>query len=257
MLRLRQMAKELIMKTCSNGSRVSGCAALGGLLATLSLAGVASATVYEMPTPEDYQPGQKFRIMFITSGTISATSTDISTYDNFVMEQAGGATYCGGTVAFKAVASIGSMNARDHVGGFGSGVQVFMPNGNRVALGMTDGNWGDLWSGSPGGGRPIDCGINGQSLGYSLVWTGTDYDGISSGTWGAMGGESVVYGWNGWMQSIFSTQDRMSSSESLRMYAISEELTVGMPGTGAAVPAPGAAALVGLAGVLGCRRRRA
>ncbi len=51
-----------------------------------------------LQTPTVLKPGDQFRFAFATADFTTATSTNISDYDNFVQNQAGGATYNGVTV---------------------------------------------------------------------------------------------------------------------------------------------------------------
>ncbi len=68
-------------------------------------------------TPAGLLPGDTFRIVFVTDGTTTAGSSDISTYNQFVTTQAGGATYDGVTVSWTAIASTASTNAIDNIVG--------------------------------------------------------------------------------------------------------------------------------------------
>lgn len=113
--------------------------------AFVGVASQASATPISLGTPSGLNPGETFRVLFVTSGTIDATSTDITTYNDFVQAQAGGATYGGVTVNWKAIGSTATVKARDNVGGFTTSVPVYVPSGVQIATGLgTDSN--NLWS---------------------------------------------------------------------------------------------------------------
>ncbi|MBM4057248.1 MAG: hypothetical protein FJ275_03275 [Planctomycetes bacterium] len=122
--------------------------AVAGLLIA---AGSASATP-NLLTPAGLNPGDKFRFIAVTSGSTTATSTDINTYNTFVQNDFGGATYNGVVVNWKAIGSTFTVNARDYVGGFGTTVPVFKPfTGTLVATGLGDtynpgGNIYGLWT---------------------------------------------------------------------------------------------------------------
>ena len=97
-------------------------------------------------TPAGLTAGDTFRIVFLTDGGTTATSTSITDYDNFVTSQAGGATYNGVTVTWQAIASTSTVNAIDHLG-VNPGISgVYLANGLQVATGDGTGTAG-LWSG--------------------------------------------------------------------------------------------------------------
>ena len=75
-----------------------------------SSAGTASAGLV-ISTPTRLNPGDHFRILFITSGTTTATSSVISNYDTFVNTDANGATYNGSVISWKAIVSTPTVNA--------------------------------------------------------------------------------------------------------------------------------------------------
>jgi MYXO-CTERM domain-containing protein len=223
------------------------------ILASLFLSSAAQAGVVSLTAPSGLANGTKFRFLFVTAGTINATSSNIATYNTFVNSQAGGATYNGSAVSWAAVGSTTTVNARDNVGGFGSNVAIYLVNGTKIADNMTTGT-GGLWSGGILSLAALD--ISGAQV-AGLIWTGSFSNGLSkiqtsgtSGDWtlGASGGTSA-FGFNtntsgGWLDFANTT-----STTSNRMYGISQELTVGP------VPSPGALALLGAAGLLRRRRR--
>jgi hypothetical protein len=127
-----------------------------------------------LTTPAGLAPGDQFRFVFVTDGTTNAESTDISTYDSFVQNQAGGATYDGATVTWQAIGSTSAVNAIDHITG-PSSAPVYLVNGTEVAT-STETSTGGLWSGSLL--SPIDIDISGNSR-ITYAWTGTDTSGTS------------------------------------------------------------------------------
>ena len=88
--------------------------------ALLLVAGVASAGTITLSTPTGLNPGDKFRFLAVTSGTTTATTTSINTYNTFVQTDLGDAVYNGGVVNWKAIGSTSVVDARDNVGGFAS-----------------------------------------------------------------------------------------------------------------------------------------
>ena len=93
----------------------------------------ATANPIVITTPTGLQGGDQFRIIFVTPGTTDAKSSDISTYDTFVNQQAGLVTYNGQAVHFSAIGSTDSIGAKAHIGV--TGAAVYMANGqHRTAL---------------------------------------------------------------------------------------------------------------------------
>lgn len=220
-------------------------------------------------TPGGLNPGDTFRFVFVTDGTIDATSSAISTYDAFVTAQAGGATYNGRTVSWQAIGSTATVNAVDHVGLSTGG--VFLASGTEVAT-STTANLGGLWyddpadpSGANSGTllHPIDQDLTGQLL-TEAVWTGTaksfPFGHTSVNPLGGTPGNPFAKpGYSGASNSdwIASTIFGDRYTNHYAMYGISEVLTV----PAAVVPEPSTFALLGLGGIglafSASRRRRA
>jgi len=193
-------------------------------LVSCATAGTAAAVPVDLSTPSGLNPGDTFRFLFVTQGTTTATSSAIADYDTFVNGQAGGATYGGTTVTWKAIGSTGSVNARDHVGGFGSSVPIYLPNGTKLANDMTTGA-GGLWSGSLLA-APLGY-IDGTAADmFPLLFTGSESDGLAAtmyylGANAAKGGVPFVS--NGLWLSAAGTYGNTSP---LRMYGLSDTLSV-------------------------------
>ena len=146
----------------------------------------ATANPIVITTPTGLQGGDQFRIIFVTPGTTDAKSSDISTYDTFVNQQAGLVTYNGQAVHFSAIGSTDSIGAKAHIGV--TGAAVYMANGQQVAT--SDGSSG-LWSGNAPLHDPSQD-LNGNVYTGS-IWTGTSgigteyyttVPGIGDVTWG-------------------------------------------------------------------------
>ena len=56
-----------------------------------------------LTSPLGLSPGQPFRFVFVTDGKTPATSPDITDYNNFVNQDADGATYGGVVVTWYAI----------------------------------------------------------------------------------------------------------------------------------------------------------
>ena len=94
-----------------------------------------------LQTPAGLTFGDQFRFVFVTDGDTTATSTNISDYDNFVQSQAGGATYNGVVVNWLAIGSTESVNAIDHIEQ--TSTPVYLANGTLVTNSTTAAG---LWS---------------------------------------------------------------------------------------------------------------
>jgi hypothetical protein len=217
---------------------------------TIALIGLSASSALAAPVvltaPSGLADGTKFRFIFTTTGTTFATSSSIADYNTFVNAEAAGATYNGSTIAWKAVGSTATVDARDNVGGFGTNVAVYLVNGTKVANDLTNGANG-LWGGSLM--AAANLGISGASV-SGLAWTGSTTAGQAfiGEALGSTG--NVAFGIIGRTSGDWIYFASIGSSASRKMYAVSEELTVGV------IPAPGAVALLATAGLLGRRRRR-
>ena len=227
---------------------------LDRVVAALCIVGLYGLTAIASPvslvTPAGLDPGDRFRFLFVTSGTTAATSSDITTYDTFVNAQAQGATYEGALVSWKAIGSTPTVDARDHVGGFGTIVPVYTVTGSRLAVDMTTGTAG-LWSGVIEG-KP-KFGIDGTDFGdFATIWSGSEQNGLKS-TGNSLSDGSPKTGYTGfptfWL-SLIGT----SSTVGQRMYGLSAEVTVaGVPEID---PAGMGSVLALVTGALGLFERR-
>ena len=105
-----------------------GIVCAGVALATLGT-GAAQAALVVVPT--GLNPGDQYRLVFVTDGTRDATSTNIDDYNKFVTNDARGGTpgidtaldvalnaagFNPNTIEWKAIASTDSVAARDNTG---------------------------------------------------------------------------------------------------------------------------------------------
>ena len=215
-----------------------GIVSAGVALATLGTSAAQAALVV---VPTGLNPGDQYRLVFVTDGTRDALSTDINTYNSFVTNEANkpalnsALTTAGfnlGTITWKVIGSTASVAARDNTGTNPSstGVPIYLINGNRVAN-----NNADLWDGTinvPINRTPSDLG----SI-SSNVWTGSNTDG-SIGI--NLGGSSTGVGQTGNSAANNSTWIFDSLTPlvfaSPRFYGMSSILTV--PGSPVTVPEP-------------------
>lgn len=195
-------------------------------------------------TPTGLQGGDQFRIIFVTPGTTDATSSDISTYDTFVNQQAAGATYYGQTIHWSAIGSTDSIGAMAHIGVTGAPVYTVNDKNGLSQVASSDGTSG-LWSGNELINEPtFDLAGN---LYTGLAWTGTSGVGTEYATtpanvivaWG-LGTSVAVPGFEnhvevGSLNSEVNPYDWVSfgytfgvqlKSTQYQMYGISDVLTV-------------------------------
>ncbi|GCL58516.1 PEP-CTERM sorting domain-containing protein [Microcystis aeruginosa] len=208
----------------------------GVALATLVTASAAQAAL--LVVPPGLNPGDQYRLVFLTAGARDALSTNINDYNNFVTNQVTGSALAnalsgaGLTTTWKAIGSTASVAARDNTGTNPSstGVPIYLINGNKVAN-----NNADLWDGS------IQTAINrtqNDSLSLQGVFTGTSNDGTAFGNAG-LGALNVVWGVNwGFANTTWIEYDQANGSTSQFFYGMSGVLTVPQPPQPVTVPEP-------------------
>ncbi len=203
--------------------------------------------------------GDQYRLLFITSTTTNATSSDIGTYNTFVTGVAAASTtYTNlGLVNWFIVGSTAAVDARDNTDTNpfvdGAGVPIYLTDGTSLFAA----NNSDLWNGAnifP------DKDENGNTLAENRAFTGSLADGtevndatdqvalggdtnLGNGATNVRTGNNQAAGAAGWMTN-FNEDGNATNS----VYAMSEILTV--------VPEPSTTALLGLGGLALIFRRR-
>jgi hypothetical protein len=140
-------------------------AVVAALAAEIVFTGSAHASVI---SPIGLAPGSQYQIVFVTSGTTNAESTDIGTYNTFVTNQAL-LNPSLPTATWSAIASTATVNANVNALAY-SNIPIYTTLGLEVASGYTQ-----LWSGTISSSICDDQ--NGNDLGSGTVWGGSNYNG--------------------------------------------------------------------------------
>ena len=209
----------------------------GSMIAAAVLYTIGTGLVHAaaITVPAGLNPGDHYRLVFITTNAHEAISANISDYDSFVTAEANSnaALLALGTT-WVAIGSTDTVNAFDHIGGSFT-IPIYNLAGSQVATGSTD-----LWDGTIG--APIEYDQNGD-LTSAQVWTGTSSNGQQSTfPLGAGSGLVSTYGASSQTNSAWVLSDQIGQRTPFELYGISGTLTV----PGAAVPEPNTLGLVGL-----------
>jgi len=202
-----------------------------------AMTGQVDASPFIPSAPIGLNPGDSYRMVFVTAGTRDALSTDIADYNAFVDGEAGLLSPDGLTnLTWTAIASTDAVDARDNTGTTALiGLPIFRVDGALVAS-----DYAELWGGSITAPILLDQAGVVQDV---FVWTGSGPDGRKdpSLSLGHAGGR----GWVG--KSLFWMQfTGRSLSEPNHFYGMSEVLTVPT----SVVPEPATITLMGI-GIVG------
>ena len=217
-----------------------------GAVAFVLLAPVAAQAV---PVPAGLAAGQGYRLAFLTSDRISATSSDISTYNNFVITEAAQNSALDG-LGWSAVVSTAQTSASDNVACSGcNDVPIYLVNDSELAASTTA-----LFS------TNLMRRFNADQFGFlnnsDYAWTGSTSsggkkDGATLGS--IISSAGYPFSTNShWIDPNFKN----GSGVKLALYALSSEAFVASNNP-AAVPEPATLALLGTGGLVaaGVRRR--
>jgi PEP-CTERM motif len=210
------------------------------LLCLIFAAPPLSALAALITVPTGLNPGDHYRIAFVTSTTRDATSSNIADYNAFVTNVANSVPQLAAlSTTWSAIGSTTTVDARDNTltnpnVGADASVPIYTLNNTLI-----DSTNAALWSSS---GSALLAGLNIDETGSThtvLVWTGSTFTGTGSA--GAqLGTANAREGTNGnanaaWIQYLTDT-----STLSQSLYAMSGVLTV---------PEPGSFVLAGIAAV--------
>ena len=181
--------------------------------------------------------GDSFRLLFVSSTTRNATSTDINDYNQHVINAAGAGHSAIQALknGFRAIASTEAVDARDNAGLTATGVRIYWLGSNDK---VADNN-GDLLDGTWD--NETAKNESGQARSASFVWTGSTDGGIEL----TLSGDSLALGGNGVGDTghvgigrpnntngtpLASTVHGSRTSD-LPLYALSQVLRVPQPAT--------------------------
>lgn len=229
------------------------------LLCLALLAAPGAADIFLTP-PQGLNPGDSFRLIFLTGTWMSATSADVSGYDAFVTTSAnaitGSTNNVGATisiinaenllailnvsgVSWKAIVSTATVHAADHIGTFPE--PVFRLNGGLVATSSAD-----LWDGVLL--RSVLNDEYGHDHSYH-VWTGTGANGLASAN--PLGSATPTYGGADSTDASWIALQTGAAAGQRSLYGLSSAIVYDP------APEPGTWLLLASAALAVRRRRRA
>ena len=195
------------------------------LLVITAFIGISHVSLAAITTvPDGLNPGDQYRLVFVTAGLRDASSDTINDYNNFVTSQANAsADLASLSTAWKVLGSTASVSAITNTGtdpAF-AGVPIYNLSGQLVAAGNAD-----LWDGTLT--NPINVDQNGD-IWAQKVFTGTADDGspIAGYQLGAIG-DRVRYGDSSLTTSYWTNVnwDWAGDLTALHFYGISGTLQV-------------------------------
>lgn len=190
-------------------------------LCCLMAGSVAAAPIV---IPLGLNPGDTYRLAFVTSSLRDATSSDIEDYNLFVTNVANSVTELAALgTSWRAIGSTADIDARDNTGTnplIDAGVAIYSLDGtDLIASDNTD-----LWDGVLA--SPIRESENGEiEIQFAGTWTGTWIDG--TGLAGAtLGTTFVSAGFSNFPTAPWIAAEGRPPEDLLHLYAISGVLTV-------------------------------
>ena len=225
------------------------------LAVTAVVAGIASrpAAAGIITTPVSLAPGSQYRLVFVTADTYTATDSNIADYNAEVSLEANSVTALQGlNTSWSVIGSTASVDAITNIGSDPT-VPIYNLLGTMVADDAT-GNSGGLFTGSIL--SKINSDENGVAPRTAFAWTGSNGGGVAfDAGLGALGSSTgTEYGGINFTNLAWILDGSSGSNNSLDLYAISGELTVG--GSSTPEPTTTATMIMGMAFLYLAARRR-
>ncbi len=209
------------------------------ILLALLLLGIAPIYGGLTLVPTGLSPGDSYHLVFVTSASTTALSTDIDDYNAIVQSAADNSVLASLGATWTAIASTPSVDARDNVGGVGLDLSnsIFTVQDSLVATSEAD-----LFNGS------ILAPINADELDNTsisaFVWTGSQSGanglGESGRQLGSTSGNSLIVGSTDFSDDRWMFAGSIFGNSQARLYGISSVLTVPV------VPEPSSYLLFGI-----------
>lgn len=211
--------------------------ALGGAVAIVLTSATAQAAI--MSVPDGLNPGDHYRLAFVTSGLRNPTSADIADYNTFVNSLLPGSALQadldsnGLTPQWFAIGSTASVSAIEN-----TGTDPNLPIEEQVPIylirdsELVASSYSDMWDGTLI--NPINTTEN-DTMTSSLVWTGTQESGQNVFLDTTLGGGSFVrFGRTTNTDTLWINEAVLLSTNNFRLYGISSVLEV--PGLSEELP---------------------
>ena len=171
--------------------------------------------------PSGVSAGQSFRLLFVTSTSSTAASSEISTYNSFVQARANTNTHLSGFSAqFRALISTSAVDARTNTATTGTGVPIYWLGGAKAAD-----NYADFYDGSWDSGNAARTEDGGRYTSTDSAFTGSKADGTKDAPYFA-GGATVRLGVPNGRTTVIGGGGRGFATVTQRLYALSPVITV-------------------------------
>lgn len=213
-----------------------------------------SAHAAPIVLPAGLNPGDSYRLAFVTSAVTGAEFSDINVYNTFVNNLANSVTELAAlSVNWTAIASTSAVHARDNTNtnpGTSTGAPIYLLDG----VTMIANDNADLWDGDID--NPLNIDENGNVIAGTQAWTGTTTDG--SGNLGnELGSANPITGATSLSNFFWITITSHPRTTSWRLYALSDTITIpgGEPEVELSAPGQSLTIVMGLIGVAFLRRR--
>jgi hypothetical protein len=208
-------------------SRSRDARLISAIVLVVALGAWAAESAFAAPilTPPGLNPGDEFRIVFISSQRRDATSSDISDYDTFIADLAAAAgltSYFGVPVTWQALGSTSAVSALSRVPL--ASPALYLLDGTKVADGGAD-----LWDGTVDAAIVLSESLTNED--DSMVLTGTLADGSASATAPLGGPASVLFGiaLSGNLDADWVASNEVIFTIERSIYGVSSILTVPVP----------------------------